>query len=463
VLCFAWIFCVTSLINNQLKVQAMKKIKKTFLVIFGLLISCFISTAKNEKIPVTSSSEKAVNLYQQAWSVQENAEIAKAHQLLEEDYENAYNSFMKAYEPDNAWSQQKAIKAKELIKEDEIPFTAEEILEKSIQFHDPDGKWKSFSGALKLIFTNPTGYTAGTEIIEIDVTSDFYKCTRIQGGIQYVKGIKDGKSFISFNGDSHPTANQIEEFGLNNDQIEQMKDWHFFHFGKMMFLKEIGAELLGEVTKKEFNGRECYQITLNVPEEMVKIQSLKGKNIFHLDASNFELAGFQNSVGTAFYNGSLEINGIKTAIVGRYFSPDNNDFFGVDLFSRADDHFRLPVKYQTQSKPNGSNNSLKTTHLLKLENEETLRKLEQPLKEINETLAEMGYPECGYVIYKVNDDYESDYTHIMEGWWMCKEVYDLTHNHPKYKALAEKYDELFGDAMQNGKYFRVEKMMPKLY
>jgi len=441
----------------------MKKIKKTFLVIFGLLISCFISTAKNEKIPVTSSSEKAVNLYQQAWSVQENAEIAKAHQLLEEDYENAYNSFMKAYEPDNAWSQQKAIKAKELIKEDEIPFTAEEILEKSIQFHDPDGKWKSFSGALKLIFTNPTGYTAGTEIIEIDVTSDFYKCTRIQGGIQYVKGIKDGKSFISFNGDSHPTANQIEEFGLNNDQIEQMKDWHFFHFGKMMYLKGIGAELLGEVTKKEFNGRECYQITLNVPEEMVKIQSLKGKNIFHLDASNFELAGFQNSVGTAFYNGSLEINGIKTAIVGRYFSPDNNDFFGVDLFSRADDHFRLPVKYQTQSKPNGSNNSLKTTHLLKLENEETLRKLEQPLKEINETLAEMGYPECGYVIYKVNDDYESDYTHIMEGWWMCKEVYDLTHNHPKYKALAEKYDELFGDAMQNGKYFRVEKMMPKLY
>jgi hypothetical protein len=339
----------------------------------------------------------------------------------------------------------------------EIPFTAEEILEKSNQFHDPEGKWKNFSGALKLIFTNSNGYTAGTEIIEIDVNSDFYKCTRIQGGIQYVKGIKDGKSFISFNGDSHPTTNQIEEFRLKKDQIEVMKDWHFFHFGKMMFLKGIGAELLDEVTRKEFYGRDCYQITLNVPVEMVKAQSLKGKNVFHVDASNFELAGFQNSVGTAFYYGSLEINGLKTAIAGSYYSAENNDFMGVDLFSKANDHFRLPSKYQTQSNPTGSNIGLKSIHLLQLENEDALKKLEQPLKEINETLAEMGYPECGYVIYKVNDDNESDYTHIMEGCWLSKEVYDITHNHPKYKALSEKYGEIFEGALQNEEYFRVEK------
>ncbi|MBN1986223.1 MAG: tetratricopeptide repeat protein [Prolixibacteraceae bacterium] len=79
----------------------MKKIKKTFLVIFVLLTTCFISIAQNEKIPVTSSSEKAVKLYHQAWSVMENAEIAKAHQLLEdalkEDPEFFMGHFMLAF------------------------------------------------------------------------------------------------------------------------------------------------------------------------------------------------------------------------------------------------------------------------------------------------------------------------------------------------------------------------------
>lgn len=72
----------------------MKKIKKIFLIVFVLLITSFISTAQNEKIPVTSSSEKAVQLYHQAWSVMENAEIAKAHQLLEEALKEDPGFFM---------------------------------------------------------------------------------------------------------------------------------------------------------------------------------------------------------------------------------------------------------------------------------------------------------------------------------------------------------------------------------
>ena len=72
----------------------MKKIKKTVLTIFVLLITGFISTAQHEKIPVTSSSEKAVQLYHQAWSVMENAEIVKAHQLLEDALKEDPDFFM---------------------------------------------------------------------------------------------------------------------------------------------------------------------------------------------------------------------------------------------------------------------------------------------------------------------------------------------------------------------------------
>jgi Tfp pilus assembly protein PilF len=81
--------------NNHLKkVYTMKRLKKTFLILFVLLLSGFVSTAQNEKIPVTSSSEKAVQLYQKAWTELENAEIAKAHQLLEDALKEDPDFFM---------------------------------------------------------------------------------------------------------------------------------------------------------------------------------------------------------------------------------------------------------------------------------------------------------------------------------------------------------------------------------
>ncbi len=136
----------------------------------------------------------------------------------------------------------------------------------------------------------------------------------------------------------------------------------------------------------------------------------------------------------------------------------------ITVFKRQDGQWKFH-RWMPQPDPPaveraGSHIGLKSTHLLKLKNEDTLSKLQQPITELNALLADMGYPECGYVIYKVNDDYESDYTHIMEGLWLSKEVYDITHEDPRYKEVFEKYRDLFVDATQNQEYMRVEKLMP---
>jgi hypothetical protein len=48
----------------------------------------------------------------------------------------------------------------------------------------------------------------------------------------------------------------------------------------------------------------------------------------------------------------------------------------------------------------------------------------------------------------------------MEGWWLNKEVYDLTHSHPDFKPRFEKYRSLFENVLMGQTYFRVEKKMP---
>ena len=351
--------------------------------------------------------------------------------------------------------------------QNEIPYTAEEILEKSIQFHDPEGKWENYSGVLKLINSRQKGFTAGTEVIEINVPEDYYKDTWIRGNIKIEKEVKDGKISLTINGNT-ATDEQIKDFWLNDENVIGMKTWHYYHFGHLMHFKNTGSVIQKTVLEENFRGNPCYVITFIGNEGEVSHPYWAGKWQFKIDKESFALRGVYTDAmmpegWTDVYEGILEINGIKLPRVRTYYAGSGNELIYVDLFLNAKDNFLLPDKYQTHSKLTGSNIGLKSTHLLKLENEEAIKKLEQPLKEINETLAEMGYPECGYVIYKVNDDYESDYTHIMEGWWLCKEVYDETHNHAKYKALAEKYDDLFAGALQNQEYFRVEKMMPKLY
>lgn len=44
-------------------------------------------------------------------------------------------------------------------------------MEKAITFHDPEGKWKNYSGKVALTNIDPAGNSYGTEIIDIDVAS----------------------------------------------------------------------------------------------------------------------------------------------------------------------------------------------------------------------------------------------------------------------------------------------------
>lgn len=345
-----------------------------------------------------------------------------------------------------------------------IPYSAEEILEKSIRFHDPEGKWNAYEGKLKMNVCFPgSGNTYGTEIVEINVPEDYYQWTRLINGYKVVKGIRDGAIFYSLNGNSTPTPEEKEAFWINEPNIRMMKEHHYWHFGKFNYLKTSGVELQKEVKRMIFDGRDCYMLTFTGDSARVRHPYFAGENSFCVDAESFALIGWINPAGDLKIQGTIEINGMKIPAVETWYDPETNQLLGVTLFSRGDDINNLPAAFRSASETTASNIGYISTHLLKLENEDELEKLRQPLMEFNEVLAGMGYPECGYVIYRVNDEYASEITHVMEGRWLSREVYDITHNHTAYRKVAESYQVLFAPVLEGQEYFRMEKMMPKLY
>ncbi|TNF41228.1 MAG: hypothetical protein EP310_07635 [Bacteroidetes bacterium] len=72
----------------------MKKLKTMFPIVLVLLFSILTASALAQKIPVTSSSEKAVELFYQSWTAFENAEIAKGNNLLNEALQKDPGFFM---------------------------------------------------------------------------------------------------------------------------------------------------------------------------------------------------------------------------------------------------------------------------------------------------------------------------------------------------------------------------------
>lgn len=220
--------------------------------------------------------------------------------------------------------------------QNEIPYTASEIMEKCIQFHDPEGKWENYSGALHLKHVRENGASAGFEIIEIDVKDDFYKLIfNYNNGTEVIKGTKNGEYFYSINGNSNPTQDDIAKYGLTNQQIDLWKTWHYFHFGKMMHMKRCGMVLQEKVTENAFD----YEIVFLGEKNKVTNPSWEGEYKLKVNKESFALVGmvfsFDNRLFNIEYIGFFNNNGIqinKTAIGAE---AGKNDV-SIDLFSKFD-------------------------------------------------------------------------------------------------------------------------------
>ena len=63
------------------------------------------------------------------------------------------------------------------------------------------------------------------------------------------------------------------------------------------------------------------------------------------------------------------------------------------------------------------------------------------LNELNDAIAEIGYPGAGYKLWKVQNDTIMQYRFMIKSSWPDKTAYDSIHNHEAYKAAQEKYSD----------------------
>jgi hypothetical protein len=216
----------------------------------------------------------------------------------------------------------------------EVALTGNELWSKTIAYHDPQGKWATFSSKVHLVTTFSNG-TYGEEEFEIRKSDDFYQSTRFAGKVKAVKGVRNGACFNAVDGNNKPSAAQIEEYGLDCEIVLQfMKEHQSCHFGLPMELKTPGVEAEGRVTWENFQGRKCYTLKLVGNPQVVKHPYYAGTWILYIDPVTYAMRGMRVQTeafkAMGFYNcyivamGELEVGGIKMPQIRNYFREDDS-------------------------------------------------------------------------------------------------------------------------------------------
>jgi len=140
------------------------------------------------------------------------------------------------------------------------------------------------------------------------------------------------------------------------------------------------------------------------------------------------------------------------------FNDNTQEVQAIENYSLAKENGKWLIRfmhstYLTEMNPI----TYKSVHLLKVAEELSVSIMDEPLKEINDVLHDLGYPECGYVVYQVQSENEAEYTHVLEGKFLNEDNYNTIHENSKWKEWAEKHESIFEELFTGQVYFKLVK------
>lgn len=96
--------------------------------------------------------------------------------------------------------------------------------------------------------------------------------------------------------------------------------------------------------------------------------------------------------------------------------------------------------------------ALMSVHLFNLPSNAREVDLVNMSHDLNQVIADIGFPNAGYKLFRVSGNNALDYNYLWEGTWPSNAAYDEIHNSDQYKAAMEKHRALM-DAIRDGQRF----------
>jgi len=215
--------------------------------------------------------------------------------------------------------------------QDSIPYTAQEIIEKSIAYHDPNSNWSTFDGEFKVMMSMPEKLDRLSSI-SINLPEEKFSLVATTVGEStsyYVK--KDSVSVVKSGEilDDVPTKDR--------ERALMMKDYYTYLYGLPMKLTDSGTIVDDQVEKVWFWNINAYKVKVTYTPEV-------GSDVwyFYFDPETFALKAYQffktdekgdlleDSGEYILISNPKEINGIKIPAERYWYYNKDTRFLALD-------------------------------------------------------------------------------------------------------------------------------------
>ena len=206
--------------------------------------------------------------------------------------------------------------------------TANQLLEKTIAYHDPNGKWETFAGDFTVLLETADGKTRKS-IITIDLPKQYFNVSTTQNGKVSFREINATNCRFS-NEDNTRTETAISDEACARTVM--FKNYYTYLYGLPMKLKDPGTHIDPVVQKKTFKGKEYLVIRASYDQEV-------GSDIwqFYFNPETYAMEVYQFFKGRDETTGEYilltdetEIGGIKMPKDRAWYYNKDNGYLGTD-------------------------------------------------------------------------------------------------------------------------------------
>jgi len=165
---------------------------------------------------------------------------------------------------------------------------AQELLDRSIAYHDPQGIWMTSSHRLVLSETRPNGLVRTTTIV-IDNREGSFRMTRnVTDGHDTEIYVKGDAVETKLKGSTEFSSEEAEENRLTPEAAKRTRNYYLYLYGLPMKLQDPGTRLVPETLRATFLGKDVLVLKVTYDEDV-------GKDTwyFYFEPRTYALVGYR--------------------------------------------------------------------------------------------------------------------------------------------------------------------------
>ena len=214
--------------------------------------------------------------------------------------------------------------------------SGQEVLNRSIAYHDPNGNWGTVGFELDFEETRPNADSRFTNIIVDNSQGDFCIIREIDNH-QVSRHIIGNTVTYDIDGSTSYPHDDIKTFQLNDERSYTMRDYYLYLWGLPMKLKDKGTIVHDEVIYATFNNQKVLKLKVTYDEKT-------GSDIwyFYLDPANYSLRGYQFFHDEAVNDGEyitlgsmIDVSRMKIPSERSWYVNKDSTYLGTDNIIKA--------------------------------------------------------------------------------------------------------------------------------